>query len=772
LHAHAHTHTHAQGQSDSEGQSNEDKKKFSVRHTAKGVTVGEKSAQVQVLDLPMEMLCATVSTKAAPSVVRRLLRESPRAVDNMLEGHRVLLTLPPSDEATSASTATTSSGGGAPPSPSASSAASKADTSLGGGLSTYVQHLQYGTIWPVGARDYLLVTSEEDFYSGGSSSGGYSGSSGSEQAQKKPGASASASASASDADIDRRGFIFASTSIDHLWSPESAATGSSTDDSSSSSSGMAGMLALEDNADYSRSTLRLAGYVGEANAAGGTDLTMYVDLGMAAYIPSWMLQMLANYGLSEMMRRIRHAADKAAAMIAQEEAERAAAAGGAGSACGSEGPAMKASSSSGSGSGSAATRARSRTRIQRDGRASPSPGGGKGRGRGMSLRTAGGSPVEDINGAGDFFDDDGESDEDEDEDEDEEEEDMVEPRFRSKLMHSFTSQHKEGGGPRQSMRSLQSPAKRGSLGSWSAVDSVEGDGFVELAQEAYNTIQQYLSITERTAGSSLPSCMKKHAKFLLTNAGERNVPVQPAGAPLALQWADKGGKAGIKVHNTKVPGSDWCAIKATVTLPADKHDIRKLLTDDARCGEYDDMYDKFTLLRTVDERTSVRLVQMKGIWPTAAREFVLLSSWAELADGSLLIFSKSPDAEDIAQICDPVLCAMNAAAAAATASGSSPAGAGGAHGGPLDASAAAVLSKASKGYVRGCIVTSGYLIEPIAVGDNGAGAGAGAHTACKVTLVAHTELGGSLPSSIINSLATGAPVKLLQGVAAVLSRRR
>ena len=300
---------------------------------------------------------------------------------------------------------------------------------------------------------------------------------------------------------------------------------------------------------------------------------------------------------------------------------------------------------------------------------------------------------------------------------------------------------------------------------------------MELAQEAYNTIQGYLGISARTSGSSLPSCMKKHEKFLLLNAPNSQPATAAAVPPMDLQWTDKGGKAGIKVHNTKVPGSDWCAIKGTVTLQADKHDIRKLLTDDARCGEYDDMYDKFTLLRTVDERTSVRLVQMKGIWPTAAREFILLSSWAELADGSLVIFSKSPDADDIAQICDPVLSAINVKVGTNSSTGATETAE---ECGPLSATAAAILSKASKGYVRGCIVTSGYLIEPIpspssasATDANSTGkAEAGAHTACNVTLVAHTELGGSLPSSIINSLATGAPVKLLQGVAAVLGRRR
>ncbi len=181
--------------------------------------------------------------------------------------------------------------------------------------------------------------------------------------------------------------------------------------------------------------------------------------------------------------------------------------------------------------------------------------------------------------------------------------------------------------------------------------------------------------------------------------------------------------------------------------------VRSLSLPLQRTAEYDDMFDKYTLLRQVDERTSVRLVQMKGIWPTAPREFVLLSSWAELSDGSLLIFSRSPAPEETG--------------AAATRSKT----------GSLNPLAAALMETPSKGYVRGSVVVSGYHIQPIApmIGSPSKKVGTeakGSSAACRVTLVAHTELGGSLPSSVINSLATGAPVKLLQGLSAVLERRR
>merc|ERR1719223_1064355 len=56
---------------------------------------------------------------------------------------------------------------------------------------------------------------------------------------------------------------------------------------------------------YTRSCLRLAGYVGAPNSRGGTDLRIFVDVDMVSYIPSWLLQVLAQYGLTEMMSRIR-----------------------------------------------------------------------------------------------------------------------------------------------------------------------------------------------------------------------------------------------------------------------------------------------------------------------------------------------------------------------------------------------------------------------------------------------------------------------------------
>lgn len=41
---------------------------------------------------------------------------------------------------------------------------------------------------------------------------------------------------------------------------------------------------------------------------------------------------------------------------------------------------------------------------------------------------------------------------------------------------------------------------------------------------------------------------------------------------------------------------------------------------------------------------------------------------------------------------------------------------------------------------------------------------------CKVTLTAHTELGGTLPSSVINMLSTAAPLKMMSAISEIVKR--
>ena len=325
---------------------------------------------------------------------------------------------------------------------------------------------------PIGARDFLLVTTEADY--------------------------------------DSSGFIFASTSADHLWhSPEPGTHSEETDQSSDDSDG------------YTRSTLRLAGYIGEANAHGGTDLTMYVDLGLAAYVPAWLLKILGDYGLSEIMRRISLAADRAADTLALPAATDPA---------------------------SAAPVAVSPTVTPAKAPTHNSP----------PTPVSRNSP-------------DAEND------------------ANNRFQQSDSWQLREGG----EMRSHYTPSRRQSQ-SWCNADQ-EDDVFSDLTREAMENIEMYLELevqpltpasgsgrskSDQQTGlnvSSLPPCVSKALKAQL----QSSAPATPEHVePLVLRWQDKGGKAGVQVSNTKVPGSDWCAVRGSVIIHADKHDIRKLVMDD------------------------------------------------------------------------------------------------------------------------------------------------------------------------------------------------
>ena len=188
-----------------------------------------------------------------------------------------------------------------------------------------------------------------------------------------------------------------------------------------------------------------------------------------------------------------------------------------------------------------------------------------------------------------------------------------------------------------------------------------------------------------------------------------------------VDWQSKGSRHGVCVESSMVAGSTWQAVRAVSRMTSDKQSILQLLIDDSRMHQFDNMFDFAVPLIKVDERSALRRLCFKPVWPTAPRDFLCYTAWTELEDGSILVCSQSvPD----------------------------------------------TLLAVQKGYVRGRIVVSGYWIQPL-------------HTlkscdpyynphssrGCKVTLAAHTELGGSLPASVINMLSTAAPLKIMAAVA-------
>lgn len=131
-------------------------------------------------------------------------------------------------------------------------------------------------MWPIGARDFLVLTSEGTFNS------------------ERP--------FDEESDTFHDSFILVSTSVDSIYEDIIEARSQPDEDDG-------------DQPTYTRSYLRLAGYIGTKNKVkGGTDLRLFINLDIATYIPAWVMQIMSQYGLSEMMNRIRTAlsADKIA----------------------------------------------------------------------------------------------------------------------------------------------------------------------------------------------------------------------------------------------------------------------------------------------------------------------------------------------------------------------------------------------------------------------------------------------------------------------------
>lgn len=545
---------------------------WEVFHNEDGITVQELSNYGNI-----GVLSASCTTTAAPHVVKKLLLEHPAAVDSILEGRAVLSRLDPY---------------------------------------THIQYLAYGAIWPIGARDFLLVTTE-DVYDHKSNTG----------------------------------FVIASTSIDDLLDLEGVEE--------------AGLSKM-----YTRSTLKLAGYVGVQNAKGGTDLTLFVDIGVAAYMPAWLLQVLAQYGLSEMMQKIKNASEGNTLPSGQLDV----------------GKVLQSVQTSDS---------RIRTFMQDQG-GSGGPGvppiNPRTPRRESMARLSERPNMDEINsmreslvsGTSDSTADD------------------TDESWKERASGATNNANKT---TRQSQR--QSQVQRPSLTEpQQAVSTREATPydhhlpqFAALATEAADLIKMYMGHKPDTRG-------------------------------LGLHWEQKVSQKNIHVDGTPVEKSTWAAIRGTtLARNADIEDIISLLSNDDRTKEYDNMFDKYQFYcEGEDGKFKVRLVQMSGIWPTAPREFVVLSVRDDAPDGSVYLCTRSPSHDNI--------------------------------------------EPESKGYVRGFCQISGYCLQPHSCfSDENRPAGMGKDD-IKITLCAHTELGGTLPTSVVNRLSTGAPVNILTAITGVVNNKK
>jgi hypothetical protein len=164
------------------------------------------------------------------------------------------------------------------------------------------------------------------------------------------------------------------------------------------------------------------------------------------------------------------------------------------------------------------------------------------------------------------------------------------------------------------------------------------------------------------------------------------------------------------IWRATVEGSEWSPFRVKMAVGASKQAIQTALLDTEVLLKLDEMTEQMVVLHTADAegKVTLRHFTSKGMFPIAGREFVLVTYATDLPDGRVAIASRSIELDDV----EPF-----------------------------------------EGYVRGRNIITGYLIEEKKDEDGS--------VYCEVTLLAHADLAGYIPASIVNMLGTSATVKVL-----------
>ncbi|KAE9032474.1 hypothetical protein PR003_g3733 [Phytophthora rubi] len=205
--------------------------------------------------------------------------------------------------------------------------------------------------------------------------------------------------------------------------------------------------------------------------------------------------------------------------------------------------------------------------------------------------------------------------------------------------------------------------------------------------------------------------------------GKENIQILLArhtGADKVTTWEVVDDTEDVKVWRGAVEDCDWCPFRAAGRVDADKGVIEQVLLDPNRTLELDEMMEGVVTLRDIGESNHLafRQITSKGQFPIYGREFVVVTYGTTLEDGRVVIATRSVDVGNVA---------------------------------PLD------------GYVRANIYISGYIIEEFKEDDG--------KVYCIVTLLAHADLAGYIPPSIINMLGTSSTVKVLENLETIVTAK-
>jgi len=271
------------------------------------------------------------------------------------------------------------------------------------------------------------------------------------------------------------------------------------------------------------------------------------------------------------------------------------------------------------------------------------------------------------------------------------------------------------------------------------------------------------SNTSRSRNSTISSCGPSSLHGIAKTIQDNVFPLTlslagicgevPGGEDSAWDLKLDNKRKGVKVSNRMLKGSTWAALKAEIVIPHDPEVVKQVVTDITMAPLLDDMMDHLLPLNagridagsngTVVAGTAMRWSKAKGVWPTSPRDFVVLSGIVSFAEARRRGWLQGPVAGDeegsyivASRSADELLPLLDRASATAAES---------------QALQKLAKSDASASCVRGMLNVSGFILRKV-----------GATT--ELTMIAHAELNGSLPSALINKFAISTPAKMVQAI--------
>lgn len=267
----------------------------------------------------------------------------------------------------------------------------------------------------------------------------------------------------------------------------------------------------------------------------------------------------------------------------------------------------------------------------------------------------------------------------------------------------------------------------------------------------------------------------------------------------------------VQVSNRTMPGSNWAALKARTTIACAPETVRDLLLERHEAPVYDEMLATLKLLHAQDTDTNIdseecrcallpgmqmRWARFKGVWPTSPRDFVILSGctnlteavkrgWAPADKNKKMNRNKNQTTaqhdhgHESPHLADPdrtyIIASRSAdhvfplLPAPETLSCGSGSGSDADVTEAVDSRKQLERSQDRRECVRGKLHISGYIIRPIPPPSD---ADANANEVwSEVSLVAHSELGGNIPTSLVNKFAIPAPAKMVHNIKKMALKR-